>query len=156
MTLCIVYFPDCAECQEAHQYWNGDEHTCTEWCEILRDTRQVEGHAGMHEPSRCRDCNGAYTDRIGRTRYLRRLCGWKRCEQWLCPNCKRYQGGYGTIMCPCDIGRCGHRTMAEFRKPHPPTKRHAARTTTPSQYPRQRRTGTAKQRGGRRRAAHRV
>jgi hypothetical protein len=108
----------CAGCR-ADRYACASLDQCGELCELEGEARR--GNARYHRLShlvrRCTDCQGSLENEHTKFAELRTMCGYRRCVQTFCPHCRRCQGGWGEVGCPCDTGRHGHRTYAEFPRP---------------------------------------
>lgn len=118
MTPCIADIPGCAEC-EAQARRRDPGHECAAMCEITQGmkTRSSKGHQLMHSPFR-HQCGHILDDRKGtRSHGPRTICRFGNCVQFFCPGCRRYDMGWGPIMCPCETGRHGHGTRDEYRRP---------------------------------------
>lgn len=115
---CVVTDPDCEHCRTAPRELDPD-HECHELCHIFaRTSRDPDNHWKLlHAPIRHR-CGYILDDRRGHNyRAAPVQCPFGACTQFFCPGCRRYDMGWGAIQCPCDTGRCGHGTYAEFPRP---------------------------------------
>jgi hypothetical protein len=119
---CIATIPGCPLCTD--RATREDHIECDDLCRFEADLirRSYVAHYVWHNPPRCR-CGAIQVDRFGHSTETRRTCMFGRCFQYFCTRCRRHRGGIGPSGCPCDYGRHGHGTWAEFPRPQPPIKR---------------------------------
>jgi len=117
MTDCIVRIDGCQLCDERIARLDPN-HQCAALCEMgQRIIRAPGGHRVFHQPLR-HTCGFVVDDRRGnRTRGTRRICPYGTCVQFFCVSCRRYDMGWGLVLCPCETRRHGHGTYAEFSRP---------------------------------------
>ena len=72
----------------------------------------------IRELIKCPHCDAKRYDKYrNRIPLIFRYCKFKTCVQYFCNSCKRWDGGWGRILCPCEMGRNVHTTYHEFSKP---------------------------------------
>lgn len=117
MTDCIARIDGCADCDDRVARKDPD-HQCAAMCEIalgIMDT--PKGHRIWHEPMR-HPCGFILDDKRGnKFQGEPVLCFFGTCVQIFCPGCRRYDMGWGRILCPCETRSSGHGTRQEFARP---------------------------------------
>ena len=73
---------------------------------------------GFYDLAKCYHCGAKkYDENHKRITEIVRYCKFKSCIQYFCNSCKRWDSGWGKILCKCSTGRSGHNTYHEFPAP---------------------------------------